>query len=103
MQSLQVPTELMEGFRPPASMTPEELGNSLARLVWESFSDFLSQDEPEVTLQDASFLELLHERDEAQLVPTTWAVQHLGQLDEHIAASGGSVGSPDRGATAATR
>ena len=52
MQSLQVPTELMEGFRPPASMTPEELGNSLARLVWESFSDFLSQDEPEVTLQD---------------------------------------------------
>lgn len=52
MQSLQVPTELMDGFRPPASMTPDELGDSLARLVWESFSDFLGEDDPGASLQD---------------------------------------------------
>jgi len=48
---LQVPTELMEGFRPPASMTPEELGDTLARLVWESFSDFLDEGDAGVSLQ----------------------------------------------------
>ena len=48
---LQVPTESMEGFRPPASMTPEELGDSLAQLVWESFSDFLDDGDPGVSLQ----------------------------------------------------
>jgi hypothetical protein len=52
MQSLQVPTELMDGFRPPASMTPEELGDSLAHLVWESFSDFLGEDDASVTLRE---------------------------------------------------
>ncbi|MDH3223024.1 MAG: hypothetical protein OEO23_04845 [Gemmatimonadota bacterium] len=29
-------------FRAPASMTPEQLGDHLARLVWESFSDFMT-------------------------------------------------------------
>ncbi len=53
MQSeLSIPTELMDGFRPPASMTPDELGDSLARLVWESFTDFLDQDELGTSLQD---------------------------------------------------
>jgi hypothetical protein len=33
-------------------MTPEELGDSLAHMVWESFSDFLGEDEPDVTLLD---------------------------------------------------
>jgi len=32
-------------FRAPQTMTPVELGDSLARLVWESFSDFLAQEE----------------------------------------------------------
>ena len=32
-------------FRAPHTMTPLELGDSLATLVWESFSDFLVQDE----------------------------------------------------------
>lgn len=48
---LQIPTESMEGFRPPASMTPDELGDSLAQLVWESFSDFLDEGDPGVSLQ----------------------------------------------------
>ena len=45
-------------FRAPQTMTPDELGDSLARLVWESFSDFLAQEDvetpmPEDTLNDA--------------------------------------------------
>ena len=32
-------------FLPPQTMTPAELADSLARLVWESFSDFLSNEE----------------------------------------------------------
>ena len=39
-------------FRAPRTMTPEELGDSLARLVWESFSDFVAESEPEFTLTD---------------------------------------------------
>ncbi len=37
-------------FRAPQSMTTDELGDSLARLVWESFSDFLSRDDVETPL-----------------------------------------------------
>ncbi|HET9947983.1 MAG TPA: hypothetical protein VFQ22_03550 [Longimicrobiales bacterium] len=37
-------------FRPPQTMTPAELGDSLARLVWESFSDFLAQEDVETPL-----------------------------------------------------
>jgi hypothetical protein len=37
-------------FRIPQSMTPEELGDNLARLVWESFSDFLANGDTEVPL-----------------------------------------------------
>ncbi|NNF27521.1 MAG: hypothetical protein HKO53_04235 [Gemmatimonadetes bacterium] len=29
-------------FQAPATMTPEQLGDHLARLVWESFSDFMT-------------------------------------------------------------
>ena len=39
-------------FRAPRTMTPDELGDSLARLVWESFSDFVAESEPEITLTD---------------------------------------------------
>jgi hypothetical protein len=37
-------------FRAPQSMTTDELGDSLARLVWESFSDFLARDDVETPL-----------------------------------------------------
>lgn len=53
MQSgLQVPTEFMDGFRPPETLTPEELGDTLARLVWESFSDFMAKGDTEVSIQE---------------------------------------------------
>ena len=39
-------------FRAPETMTPGELGDSLARLVWESFSDFLSEEDSEIPLSD---------------------------------------------------
>jgi hypothetical protein len=37
-------------FQTPGTMTPHELGDSLALLVWESLSDFLVQDEFETPL-----------------------------------------------------
>jgi hypothetical protein len=37
-------------FRAPRTMTPEELGDTLARLVWESFSDFVSEGDAEISL-----------------------------------------------------
>jgi hypothetical protein len=37
-------------------MTPAELGDNLARLVWESFSDFLSQEDVETPLPDIDTL-----------------------------------------------
>ena len=35
-------TDDVREFRAPQTMTPIELGDSLARLVWESFSDFVA-------------------------------------------------------------
>lgn len=39
-------------FRAPQSMTTDELGDNLARLVWESFSDFLARDDVETPLPE---------------------------------------------------
>jgi hypothetical protein len=43
-------TEPVRQFRAPKTMTPEELGDNLARLVWESFSDFISDSDADVPL-----------------------------------------------------
>ncbi len=40
-------------FRAPQTMTPDELGDTLARLVWESFSDFMSREDVETPLEGA--------------------------------------------------
>jgi hypothetical protein len=40
-------------FHAPQTMTPEELGDSLARLVWESFSDFVAESDPENAAEEA--------------------------------------------------
>ena len=40
----------MPEFRAPRTMTPEELGDTLARLVWESFSDFVADGDTEISL-----------------------------------------------------
>ncbi len=36
-------TEATREFGTPETITPEHLGDDLARLVWESFTDFVSE------------------------------------------------------------
>jgi len=43
-------TDETREFNAPQHMTPEELGDTLARLVWESFSDFIADGDAEVLL-----------------------------------------------------
>ena len=64
-------------------MTPGELGDSLARLVWESFSDFLSQEDvetpmPEDTLDDDDGT--AHRTAEEALIFFMWAHTRGAQL-----------------------
>lgn len=47
--------ELRE-FRAPHTMTAGELGDTLARLVWESFSDFLAREDMETPLPRGALL-----------------------------------------------
>lgn len=49
-------TDEAREFRAPQTMTPSELGDSLARLVWESFSDFLAKEDVETPLPDVDTL-----------------------------------------------
>ncbi len=46
-QALSEMTDEYRTFSVPQSMTPQELGDTLARLVWESFSDFIADGEAE--------------------------------------------------------
>jgi len=46
-------TDESREFRAPQTMTPAELGDNLALLVWESFSDFLSKQDVETPLPDS--------------------------------------------------
>ncbi len=39
-------------FHAPETMTPDELGDTLARLVWENFTDFIDEDESEIPLAE---------------------------------------------------
>lgn len=41
----------MSGFQAPQTMTPSQLGDSLARLVWESFTDFIAEGEARSLIQ----------------------------------------------------
>ena len=71
-------------FRAPQTMTPEELGDSLARLVWESFSDFLAQEDVETPLPDVSTLDdddgTAHRTAEEALIFFMWAHTRGAQL-----------------------
>ncbi|HSH75927.1 MAG TPA: hypothetical protein VLA09_09620 [Longimicrobiales bacterium] len=64
-------------FRAPQTMTTTELGDNLARLVWESFSDFLAQEEVEAPLPEVDNLyddERTHRRTaEEALIFFLWA------------------------------
>jgi hypothetical protein len=43
-------TDQSREFNAPQNMTPHELGDTLARLVWESFSDFIADGDAEALL-----------------------------------------------------
>jgi len=70
-------TDDLRQFRAPQTMTPHELGDSLARLVWESFSDFLSQEDVETPIDDVSTLyddnAAAHRTAEEALIFFMWA------------------------------
>ena len=65
-------------------MTPEELGDSLARLVWESFSDFLAREDVETPLPDVDTLYdddgSAHRTAEEALIFFMWAHTRGAQL-----------------------
>jgi hypothetical protein len=71
-------------FRAPQTMTPAELGDSLARLVWESFSDFLSKEDVETPLPDVDTLyddeATSHRTTEEALIFFMWAHTRGAQL-----------------------
>jgi hypothetical protein len=71
-------------FRAPQTMTPGELGDSLARLVWESFSDFLSKEDVETPLTDVDTLSdddgSAHRTAEEALIFFMWAHTRGAQL-----------------------
>ncbi len=71
-------------FRAPQTMTPHELGDSLARLVWESFSDFLSREDVETPLPDVDTLYdddgTAHRTAEEALIFFMWAHTRGTQL-----------------------
>jgi hypothetical protein len=64
-------------FRAPQTMTPDELGDSLARLVWESFSDFVSKEDVETPLEEFAALYdddgTAHDTAEEALIFFMWA------------------------------
>lgn len=52
-------------FRAPQSISPEELGDDLARLVWESFSDFVAEGESDTALANLGLMDEEGEADQA--------------------------------------
>lgn len=44
--------KFMNEFTVPTTMTPDELGDHLAQLVWESFSDFMLKDDAEIGIEE---------------------------------------------------
>jgi len=75
--------ELRE-FRAPQSMTTDELGDSLARLVWESFTDFLAREDVETPLPEGPVLredgEPTDQAAEEALIFFMWAHTRGAQL-----------------------
>ena len=71
-------------FRAPQTMTPGELGDSLARLVWESFSDFVSREDVETPLPDEDTISddigSAHRTAEEALIFFMWAHTRGAQL-----------------------
>ena len=70
-------TEATREFHAPQTITPENLGDDLARLVWESFTDFISEGEGETALTGLGLVNLDGEPDqravEEALIFVMWA------------------------------
>ncbi len=80
-------TDDVREFRAPQTMTPDELGDSLARLVWESFTDFISEEDVETPVLDGDTLDdddgtALRTAEEA-LIFFMWAHTRGAQLAFH--------------------
>lgn len=60
-------TEDNREFHAPQSISPEDLGDDLARLVWESFSDFVAEGESETALANLGLLDSEGEADQAAI------------------------------------
>jgi len=72
-------------FRAPQSMTTNELGDNLARLVWESFTDFLAREDVETPLPEGAAIgeedgELDDQGAEEALIFFMWAHTRGAQL-----------------------
>lgn len=52
LSQLHLPNAGADGFRPPSTMTPDEFGDTVARQVWESFSDYLADGDTEASFRD---------------------------------------------------
>ncbi len=50
-------TEDVQGFQPPQTITPDGLADDLAVLVWESFTDFISEWEGSSTLAEPALID----------------------------------------------
>ena len=70
-------TEATREFHAPQTITPENLGDDLARLVWESFTDFISEGETETALNGLGLVDGEGEPDqravEEALIFVMWA------------------------------
>ncbi len=70
-------TEATREFHAPQTITPENLGDDLARLVWESFTDFISEGDRETVLSGLGLVDLKGEPDqhavEEALIFLMWA------------------------------
>jgi len=91
-------TDETREFNTPQNMTPEELGDTLARLVWESFSDFLADGDAEVLLGELGLTRDNGVPSEAPaeeiLIFLMWAhtrgfqLAHVGRSDEELQREG---------------
>jgi hypothetical protein len=79
-------TDELREFRAPQTMTTEELGDSLARLVWESFTDYLAHEDVETPLPDSATPDESDAADphaEEALIFFMWAHTRGAQLAFH--------------------
>lgn len=72
-------------------MTPSELGDNLARLVWESFTDFIAEGEQDALLGELELADEMGDPDdrvtEEMLIFLMWAHTRAAQLAFHGRAS----------------